>query len=125
MLGTWAGTAIGGSEESSALGSQIGSLAGPSLFAGLGAWGGPVGAVAGGLLGGLLGRRRNPQDEENRRWQQDVVRLLASMDKSLRSENDLARMYRGSAYVGADTRYFSGRYNAPTSRDMTLGDVRR
>lgn len=122
LIGNFLGQQVfGGDPASTNLGTQIGALAGPSLFAGLGSFGGPVGAVVGGMLGGIFGRRRNPEDEELRRWRDGVLRGISNMDKSLRFQNDIFRSIRGEQLTGVASRFLGNRYNSTSSREASLG----
>ena len=123
FLGNFLGQQVmGGDPASTNLGTQIGALAGPSVFGStLGSFGGPVGAVVGGMLGGLFGRRRNPEDEELRRWRDGVLRGISNMDKSLRFQNDMWRAVRGEQLTGVASRFLGNRYNSSASREASLG----
>ena len=103
-------------------GSQLGGALGPSLFQGLGAWGGPVGMVLGGALGGLFSRRRNPQDEQMAAWRRDVIRLLSSMDKSLRPRPGYDPVNSQVLY-GEASRFLGGRASDTLQRSFTAGTV--
>ncbi|XAI95520.1 hypothetical protein [Microcystis phage Mvi-JY20] len=103
-------------------GSQLGGALGPSLFQGLGAFGGPVGMVLGGALGGLFSRRRNPQDEQMAAWRRDVIRLLSSMDKSLRPRPGYDPVNSQVLY-GEASRFLGGRASDTIQRSFTVGTV--
>lgn len=119
MAGTSLGTALGG-----AFGSQI--------FAGLGAFGGPVGAMAGGIIGGLFGglfggKKKDPEKERQKQLQKqhqdNLEKLLNSIDKRLRPQEDYFNTIRGEALFGASSRWFSGRAYAGLGLQGAVGRI--